>query len=210
MQPKTFTASLFIISAPSGAGKSSLIKAYLNQADVNPAKVSVSHTTRDSRPGERHAEHYYFVDKPAFEAMINQNAFLEYAKVYDNYYGTSRQEIEGWLDKGVDVFLDIDWQGAQQVRAAMPEAKSVFILPPSLAELAQRLVKRGQDSEDVIAKRMLKAQSEMSHYAEYDYLIINDNFERALAELTLIIRAQKLTTPSQTCAHTALLAELLD
>jgi guanylate kinase len=209
MQNKSYTASLFIISAPSGAGKSSLIQAYLASQTAAPAKVAISHTTRDIRPGEQHGQHYHFIDKAQFEQMIAQGAFIEYAHVYDHYYGTSRKAIEDYLEQGIDIFLDIDWQGARQVRASMPEAKSIFILPPSLPELEKRLIKRGQDSEATIQKRMKKAQSEMSHYSEYEYLIINDNFEQALHQLSMIIDTEKLKTVKQATRHQPLLAQLL-
>ncbi|WP_392566770.1 guanylate kinase [Utexia brackfieldae] len=209
MQEKLYSATLFIISAPSGAGKSSLINAYLNTQTTRKTKVSISHTTRDSRPGEQDGQHYHFVDKTTFEQMIAQQAFIEYAKVYDNYYGTSRQAIEGCLEQNIDVFLDIDWQGAQQVRQAMPDAKSIFILPPSLTELENRLIKRGQDSEEIIKKRMLKAQSEISHYAEYDYLIINDDFNHSLTQLQMITQVEKLKTDKQSLINQKLIAELM-
>jgi guanylate kinase len=209
MQNKPYTASLFIISAPSGAGKSSLIQAYLTSQTAAPAKVSISHTTRDMRPGEQHGQHYYFIDKNQFEQMIEQDAFIEHANVYDHYYGTSRQAIERYLEQGIDVFLDIDWQGARQVRQSMPDAKSIFILPPSLTELEKRLIKRGQDSEAVIQKRMQKAQSEMSHYSEYEYLIINDDFKQSLQQLSMIIETEKLKTTKQATSHQQLLVQLL-
>ncbi|OCG09014.1 guanylate kinase [Gilliamella sp. wkB178] len=204
-----YTGTLFIISAPSGAGKSSLIRAYLQQKDHHPAKVSISHTTRDPRPGEQHGEHYYFVDHQQFESLIGKQAFVEYANVFDHYYGTSKSEIEQSLAQGINVFLDIDWQGAEQVRAKMPLAKSIFILPPSLDELENRLVKRGQDNTDVIKKRMLKAQAEISHYNEYDYVIINDDFATSLAALNAIITTASLEQPKQTIIHQQLIDRLL-
>ena len=161
--------TLYIVSAPSGAGKSSLIQALLKTQPLYDTQVSVSHTTRGMRPGETHGEHYFFVEKHEFEQMIAEEAFLEHAKVFDNYYGTSRHAIEQVLATGVDVFLDIDWQGAQQIRTKMPGARSIFVLPPSKEELDRRLRGRGQDSEEVITRRMAQAVAEMSHYAEYDY-----------------------------------------
>ncbi|MGO3445346.1 MAG: guanylate kinase, partial [Pseudoalteromonas distincta] len=153
--------NLFILSAPSGAGKSSLINALLKKhADM---KVSVSHTTRAPRPGEENGLHYHFASTDEFKALIAKDDFFEWAQVFDNYYGTSKQAIESQLDAGIDVFLDIDWQGAQQVREIMPSVKTIFILPPSKEELEQRLNNRGQDSAEVIASRMAKAQSETSH-----------------------------------------------
>ena len=204
-----YTGTLFIISAPSGAGKSSLIRAYLAQENHHPAKVSISHTTRKPRPGEQQGEHYYFVDNQKFESLIKQNAFVEYAHVFDHYYGTSKAEIEQSLMQGINVFLDIDWQGAKQVRQQMPESKSIFILPPSLKELENRLIKRGQDDAQVISKRMHKAQSEISHYNEYDYVIINDDFDESLTALNAIMTSASLEQSKQAIAHHQLLADLL-
>ena len=194
--------TLYIVSAPSGAGKSSLIQALLKTQPLYDTQVSVSHTTRDSRPGENHGEH-------EFRRMIEQDAFLEHAEVFGNYYGTSRAAIEQVLATGVDVFLDIDWQGAQQIRAKMPQARSIFILPPSKEELGRRLRGRGQDSEEVIAKRMAQAVAEMTHYAEYDYLIVNDDFDLALSDLKTIIRAERLRLGRQLLRHDALISKLL-
>ncbi|ACY82878.1 guanylate kinase [Edwardsiella piscicida] len=201
--------TLYIVSAPSGAGKSSLIQALLKTQPTYDSRVSVSHTTRASRPGEQHGEHYYFVSVDEFKAMIARDDFLEHAEVFGNYYGTSRQAIEKVLAQGIDVFLDIDWQGARQVRSKMPQARSIFILPPSREELARRLHGRGQDSDDVIAGRMAKAVSEMSHYSEYDYLIINDDFDVALQDLRTIIRAERLRRERQQLRHDALISKLL-
>ncbi|MET3816750.1 guanylate kinase [Pantoea sp. AN62] len=201
--------TLYIVSAPSGAGKSSLIQALLKTQPLYDTQVSVSHTTRGMRPGETHGEHYFFVEKHEFEKMIAEDAFLEHAKVFDNYYGTSRQAIEQVLSTGVDVFLDIDWQGAQQIRAKMPSARSIFVLPPSKEELDRRLRGRGQDSEEVITRRMAQAVAEMSHYAEYDYLIVNDDFDLALSDLKTIIRAERLRMARQKARHDALISKLL-
>ncbi|WP_241646916.1 guanylate kinase [Rosenbergiella metrosideri] len=201
--------TLFIVSAPSGAGKSSLIQALLKTQPLYDTQVSVSHTTRNIRPGEVHGEHYHFVTKEEFTAMIAENAFFEHAQVFGNYYGTSRHAIEQVLATGVDVFLDIDWQGAQQVRQQMPSARSIFILPPSQDELDRRLRGRGQDDGDVIASRMAKAVDEMSHYAEYDYLIVNDDFDLALSDLKTIIRAERLRMHRQKSRHSALISKLL-
>ena len=202
--------NLYILSAPSGAGKSSLISALLNQQDNNKMMVSVSHTTRLPRPGESHGVHYYFVSLEEFEALIEQDLFLEYARVFGgNYYGTSLPAIEENLAKGIDVFLDIDWQGAQQIRQKVPNVKSIFILPPSLVELERRLIGRGQDSEEVIANRMSKAIEEISHYNEYDYVIVNDVFEQALADLQAILRAERLTLVHQDKQNQALIEQLL-
>ncbi|HHA0037116.1 TPA: guanylate kinase [Yersinia enterocolitica] len=201
--------TLYIVSAPSGAGKSSLIQALLKTQPLYDTQVSISHTTRAKRPGENHGEHYFFVSKEEFCQMIDDDAFFEHAKVFENYYGTSRLAIEQVLATGVDVFLDIDWQGAQQIRAKMPTARSIFILPPSKEELDRRLRGRGQDSEEVIAKRMAQAVAEMTHYAEYDYLIVNDDFNLALSDLKTIIRAERLRLGRQKQRHDALITKLL-
>lgn len=200
---------LYIISAPSGAGKSSLIQALLKTQPRYDAQVSVSHTTRDSRPGEIDGEHYFFVSHTRFAEMVADGAFLEYARVFDNFYGTSRLVVEQMLASGVDVLLDIDWQGARQVRDNLPQASSIFILPPSKQELHRRLCGRGQDQQAVITKRMAQAVSEMSHYAEYDYLIINDDFASALDDLKNIIRAGRLQIARQYPRHAALISKLL-
>ncbi|TGG91348.1 guanylate kinase [Natronospirillum operosum] len=186
---------LYIVSAPSGAGKSSLVNALIKRLSF--VFLSISHTTRPMRPGETQGEHYHFVTSRVFEQMAEQGDFLEYARVFDNHYGTSRSYVERELDKGHDVILEIDWQGARQVRAQMPEAQSIFILPPSLEALQERLEKRAQDSADVIARRMRDARSEMSHYDEYNYLVINDDFYKALDDLCSIFIAQRMRTPMQ-------------
>lgn len=202
--------NLYIISAPSGAGKSSLISALLSQDKSHKMMVSVSHTTRNPRPGEVNGVHYHFVSHEEFEHLIEQDLFLEYAQVYgNNYYGTSLPAIEKNLADGIDVFLDIDWQGARQIRAKLPTVKSIFILPPSMPELERRLIGRGQDSEEVIVKRMAQAVSEISHYDEYDYVIVNDDFEQALADLRHILRAERLTVDYQTTQNADLIHQLL-
>ncbi|RJT50201.1 guanylate kinase [Rahnella variigena] len=201
--------TLYIVSAPSGAGKSSLIQALLKTQPLYDTQVSISHTTRSMRPGEKHSEHYFFVSKEEFREMIERDAFLEHAEVFGNYYGTSRETIEQVLASGVDVFLDIDWQGAQQIREKMPQARSIFVLPPSKDELDRRLRGRGQDSEDVIAKRMAQAVAEMTHFAEYDYLIVNDDFDLALSDLKTIIRAERLRLSRQRLRHDGLITKLL-
>ena len=205
------TGNLFVVSAPSGAGKSSLIKALLAEHSTAsaPLQVAVSHTTRNPRPGEENGVHYHFVAHQAFEDMIAQNGFFEHAKVFDHYYGTSRQAIENTLEQGIDVFLDIDWQGARQVKAQYPAAHTVFILPPSITELERRLQGRGQDSPEVIAKRMSEAQSEMSHVDEFDYILINDDFAQTLSEFYSIVMDKRLTQATQKVAHANLIAELL-
>ncbi|WP_375752197.1 guanylate kinase [Vibrio sp. HN007] len=203
------TGTLYIVSAPSGAGKSSLINALLEKNPTYAMKVSVSHTTRGMRPGEEDGVHYHFIQKEKFEELIEKGEFLEHAEVFGNYYGTSRVWIEETLNKGIDVFLDIDWQGARQIREQMPLAKSVFILPPSNGELERRLTTRGQDSEAVIAKRMSEAKSEMSHYDEYDYVIVNDDFDVSIMDFKAIIRAERLKQDKQTSKYSGMLTALL-
>ncbi|KKD00115.1 MULTISPECIES: guanylate kinase [Photobacterium] len=201
--------TLYIVSAPSGAGKSSLINALLETNPTYDMKVSVSHTTRGMRPGEVHGVHYNFVSVEEFKELAAQDAFLEHAEVFGNFYGTSRLWIEQQLNKGIDVFLDIDWQGAQQIRTLMPQAKSIFILPPSKDELERRLNARGQDSEAVIARRMDEARSEISHFTEYDYVIVNDDFDVALIDFKAIIRAERLKQDKQAAKYSSMLAALL-
>ncbi|MDV7104171.1 guanylate kinase [Vibrio sp. TH_r3] len=201
--------TLYIVSAPSGAGKSSLISALLETNPTYAMKVSVSHTTRGMRPGEEDGVHYHFIQKDKFEELIENDEFLEYAEVFGNYYGTSRIWIEENLQKGIDVFLDIDWQGARQIRQRMPQAKSIFIIPPSNGELERRLNARGQDSEAVIAKRMSEAKAEMSHFNEYDYLIVNDDFDASLMDFKAIIRAERLKEDKQATKYNGMLTALL-
>lgn len=205
--------NLFIVAAPSGAGKSSLISALIERANdgqmFNPAQLSVSHTTRKPRDGEKNGEHYHFIDVSKFEAMIKEDAFYEHAQVFDNFYGTSKEAISNSLEAGIDVFLDIDWQGARQIKAVNPDVISIFILPPSKDELHARLVSRGKDSDEVIAGRMRKAQDEMSHYSEFDYLIVNDNFTHALEELITVVKANSLSTIKQQTRFSGLLNSLL-
>lgn len=201
------SGTLFIVSAPSGAGKTSLVKALL---DRSPGlTVSVSHTTRGKRPAEQDGIDYFFTSRATFEHMIEEQAFLEHAKVFDNYYGTARAYVLAELQKGLDVILEIDWQGAQQVRVAMPESHSIFVLPPSRSALEQRLRDRGQDSEDVIARRMGDALHEMSHYDEFDHIVVNDDFDTALEDLEAVIRAQRLSRAAQNHRLRRLLADLL-
>ena len=199
--------TLYVISAPSGAGKTSLVKAML--AKDKSIVVSVSHTTRAMRPGEVDGQDYNFVSMAQFNTMIEDSAFLEYAEVFTNKYGTSQQWVESTLEQGLDVILEIDWQGAQQIRRLMPDCLSVFILPPSRDALQSRLQGRGQDSEEVIALRMSEAVSEMSHYAEYDYLVINDDFEQALEQLHAVFLAQRLQMADQQQRCKDLLSALL-
>ena len=201
------TGTLYIISAPSGAGKSSLVKALI---DIEPQiRVSVSHTTRAMRPGEENGVHYHFVEREEFVKMIEHGDFLERAEVFGNLYGTSQSYLQQTLDEGHDLILEIDWQGAEQVRKLMPQARSIFILPPSQQALRERLDNRGQDSDEIIDGRMREAVSEMSHYVEYDYLIINDDFAVALEDLKAIFRANRLQHNRQQQRYGKLLAELL-
>ncbi len=201
--------NLFILSAPSGAGKSSLISALLKHDSPRTMEVSVSSTTRNPRPGEVDGQHYHFVSKKSFEQQIKRGAFYEYAEVFGNYYGTSVQAIDDQLAKGIDVFLDIDWQGAQQVRMKKPEVTTIFIAPPSRQELEKRLRSRGQDDETVIASRMAQAQSECSHYQEFDYIIVNDDFTQATQDLITIVNNQRLKRSQQAIAHQDLFKDLL-
>lgn len=201
------TGTLYIFSAPSGAGKTSLVSKLLES--MQDIVVSVSHTTRAMRPGEQNGLHYHFVDVPTFESMVADNLFLEHAQVFDNYYGTSQRAIEAQLAKGVDVILEIDWQGARQVRERMADTVGVFILPPSRAELENRLKSRGQDSDEIVARRMQDAVNEMAHYAEYDFIVINDEFEVALNELKSVVTSQRLAGIRQQQILRQLLVELL-
>ena len=201
------SGNLFIISAPSGAGKSTLIQALLKR--YSDMRLSVSHTTRAPRAGEQDGVHYHFTTIADFQQRIANGEFLESAEVFGNYYGTSAQAIRELLSQGIDVFLDIDWQGAQQIRAKVAGTIGIFILPPSLDALQQRLTHRATDSAEVIAKRMAQAQSEMSHAFEYDYLIINDQLEHAYNELERIVLAQRNRFSSQAHRHQALLEQLL-
>lgn len=186
-----------------------MINALINRNPNLPIQVSISHTTRAPRPGEENGVHYHFVSKTEFEELIAQSAFFEYAEVFGNYYGTSKLAIEQTLSQGIDVFLDIDWQGARQVREQMSEAVSVFILPPSSAELENRLKMRGQDSQEVIRSRMLQAKAEMSHYDEYDYLIINEDFDRAVTQLQAILQCHRLRQGAQALKYQTIITDLL-
>jgi guanylate kinase len=198
---------LFVVASPSGGGKTSLVNALL-QRDEHVA-LSISHTTRAPRPGEEEGVHYYFVDDPTFEALAEQGAFLEHARVFGFRYGTGRAAVARQLASGFDVLLDIDWQGARQVRKSFSAARTIFILPPSLDELRQRLVNRGQDSEEVIARRMQAARDEISHAGEFDYLVVNDEFQSALADLHAIIRRRQPRRTEQISKSREILAELL-
>lgn len=199
--------TLFIVSAPSGAGKTSLVRALL--ADDTGVSVSVSFTTRPPRAGEREGIDYHFVERERFLAMIEAGEFLEHAEVFGNYYGTGRMEVAARLAQGSDVILEIDWQGAQQVRQAFPEAVGIFILPPSGEVLRERLNGRGKDAPAVIERRLQAAVEEISHYSEYDFIVINDHFEAALADLRAILRAERLRLSLQAERHQTLLQGLL-
>lgn len=202
-----FRGNLYIISAPSGAGKTSLVKALIEE--VSGLAVSVSHTTRKPRPGEVDGRHYHFVDGELFERMVQGGEFLEHAEVFDRRYGTSRAAAERLLSQGQDVILEIDWQGGRKVRVQAPEALSIFIVPPSRAALEQRLRGRGQDDEAIIQRRMRDAVSEASHYDEYDFLVVNEDFETALADLKAIVQAQRLRLSRQRDRWSDLLKNLL-
>ena len=200
--------TLYIISAPSGAGKTSLLRELL--ASSNEVVVSVSHTTRAPREGEVDGVHYHFIDTGSFVSMTENGEFLEHAKVFDNYYGTSQKHVEELLHSGKDVILEIDWQGAAQVRKLIADNLSIFIVPPSKKELRSRLAGRGTDSEEIIDRRMRDAENEMSHYGEFDYLIVNDDFNIALNELSTILVANRMKISKQSVRLEALLKDLLD
>ena len=199
--------TLFIVAAPSGAGKSSIVNAVLAR-DPNIC-LSISFTSRPPRPGERHAEHYHFVTADDFQSMVGAGDFFEHALVHGDWKGTARQSVEPQLNAGRDVLLEIDWQGARQVRAKVPDAISVFILPPSRAALDERMRKRGQDSEDVMAQRLNAAREEMSHYGEFDFLVVNEDFETAVAEMCAIFTASRLRRDNQVARHARLITALL-
>ncbi|GGY07889.1 guanylate kinase [Paludibacterium paludis] len=200
------TGTIFVVVAPSGAGKTSLVAALL---DAEPGvELSVSYTTRAPRSGEVAGKNYHFIDRPKFEEMIGLGDFVEYAEVYGNYYGTSARWLEERLAKGRDILLEIDWQGAAQVRRIFPEAVSIFIMPPSIEELERRLRGRATDSEDVIRRRLAEARSEIDKVAQYDYIVVNDNFERARADLISVVRAQRLKGDAQRARHAEKLARM--
>ena len=198
---------LFIISAPSGAGKTSLVRQLVQR--VNNLQVSVSHTTRPMRPNDKDGLDYFFVDKAEFERMIEAGEFLEHASVFGNYYGTSCAAVEKNLSNGVDILLEIDWQGAEQVRKKMPDAGAIFILPPSKEALVERLKGRASDSDEVIARRTAEAVEEMRHYGSADYLVINDLFDVAVGELVALIESKRLTIARQSALHRNLIDSLI-
>jgi len=202
------TGQLFIVSAPSGAGKTSLVNALLET--LSGIEVSVSHTTRAPRVGEETGIDYNFIDQKGFQQLIDKEGFLEYATVFGNSYGTSKALVEERLAQGVDVILEIDWQGAQQVRKVMKNCCSIFVLPPSKQVLDERLRSRGQDSEEVISRRMRTAVDEMMHYSEYDFLVVNDDFKVALNELEAVVKSQRLIMQRGKQAYSILIKQLLN
>lgn len=199
--------NLYIVAAPSGGGKTSLVKKLLESLDN--IEVSISHTTRQKRPAEQEGVDYFFVSETAFEQLITENAFVEHAKVFGNHYGTSSAQIQSRLAMGIDVVLDIDWQGARQIRAMFPESVSIFVIPPSLEVLTDRLAARGQDDEKTIESRMSVAREEMVHYSEFDYLIVNDDFSKAAKQLEAIVMATRCSLQRQAASQAKLLSFLL-
>jgi len=206
-KPPPASGCLFVLAAPSGAGKTSLVRALLEREPG--IRLSVSYTTRAPRPGEQDGVQYHFVDEAKFMALKDSGEFLEHAHVHDHWYATSATWLRHQVQQGHDVLLEIDWQGAAQVRRLMPDAVHIFILPPSLASLKERLEKRGQDSQEVIVRRLDAAREEMRHCGEFDYVIMNQDFARAVDDLSAIVRAARLTAPRQQVRHAALIAQLL-
>ncbi|MGB5206242.1 MAG: guanylate kinase [Azonexus sp.] len=201
------SGKLYVVAAPSGAGKTTLVRLLL---DSEPGvHLSISYTTRGPRPGEADGREYHFVDVATFRAMMARGDFLEWAEVHGNFYGTSKVWIADHLAAGHDVLLEIDWQGAQQVRAVFPQAIGIFILPPSMEELTRRLTGRGTDSTEVVERRLAAAQAEMRHVGEFDYVIINDGLEQALDDLRAVVRASRLDLAGQRARHAALFARLI-
>ena len=205
--PETNCGMLYIISAPSGAGKTSLVNALIEETDL--IEVSVSYTTRGKRPGEREGVNYHFVTQDQFKQMIADDRFIEHAEVFGHFYGTSKQRIKEKLKAGIDIILEIDWQGAQQVRKQFEHCTTVFILPPSQPELLSRLQERGQDTQEVIEKRMNESIAQVSHYTEFEYLIVNDQFAHALGELKALVYAFRLRQTAQCRRHHKLIETLL-
>ncbi len=203
----TKAGNLFVISAPSGAGKTSLVRSLIEMMPV--LYVSISHTTRQRRPYEKDGIDYHFVDQKSFLSLVKAGQFLEYAKVFDHYYGTSRPWVEKQMSEGKDIILEIDWQGAEQVRKQIANTVNIFVLPPSYSTLESRLVGRGDNSENV-DRRMLEARNEITHYRDYDFLVINDKFDAALQELITIIRAMKLGYPQQKAYYDKFVNQLLN
>lgn len=201
------TGNLYVVAAPSGAGKTTLVRLLLEREPS--VQLSISFTTRAPRPGEQNGREYHFVAVDAFRAMISRDEFLEWAEVHGNFYGTSKKWIGDQLTAGHDVLLEIDWQGAQQVRKLFPEAIGIFVLPPSIDELTRRLVGRGTDAPDVIERRLAAAEAEMRHVGEFDYVIINDQLDQALDDLRAVVRSANLNLGKQRRNHPALFAKLL-
>jgi guanylate kinase len=201
------TGKLYIISAPSGAGKTSLVRKLV--AEVDNLCISISHTTRRIRPGETQDKDYHFVSPPEFQALLDRDEFLEHASVFDNYYGTAKTSVEKNLNNGLDVILEIDWQGAQQIKKIRPDSLSIYILPPSIQILEQRLRNRGQDDDHAITRRMRGAVTEMSHHGEFDYILVNDDFELAFTELKSVVIANRLTKDRQQQNLKSLITALL-
>lgn len=200
------TGNLYVIAAPSGAGKTSLVKALIEKVD--DLSVSISHTTRAMRPNEQDGVNYFFIDNDTFAAMVKRNEFLEHANVFDHCYGTSKRWVEDTLHHGIDVILEIDWQGHQQIKKLFPASISIFILPPSLNDLRDRLIKRDQDKPEVIAKRLADARETVSHVDEFDYLVLNDDFNQASLDLMTIILAGRLLETAQRRKYAKLIADL--
>ncbi len=198
--------NLYVVAAPSGAGKTTLVRLLL---EAEPVRLSISFTTRQPRPGEQDGREYHFVDTATFRAMIERQEFLEWAEVHGNFYGTSKKWIADQLAVDADVLLEIDWQGAQQVRQQFPDAIGIFILPPSMEELERRLTGRGTDAADVIARRLAAAQAEMHHVGEFDYVIINNQLEEALLDLRAVVRASRLQYAAQAARHAALFDRMI-
>ncbi|MBA2650031.1 MAG: guanylate kinase [Legionella sp.] len=201
------SGNLFIVAAPSGGGKTSLVKELVHS--LEGIEVSISHTTRAMRPGEKNAVDYFFVDEKEFKTMLEHNDFIEHAKVFDFLYGTSNGQIMQRLKQGIDVVLDIDWQGAKLIKHLYKDSKSIFIIPPSLEVLKKRLLDRGQDKTEVVRDRMIRAQDELSHYSEFDYLIVNDDFKKAASELKAIVIANRLSIARQVKKQSKLLSFLM-
>jgi guanylate kinase len=201
------SGTLYIVAAPSGAGKSSLVNALLERE--REIVLSISHTTRPPRPGDVDGEHYHFVNRGVFERLVADNAFLEHAEVFGNLYGTSRKAVEPLLEQGRDVLLEIDWQGARQVRKVMPDSVGIFILPPSREELERRLRTRAADSAVTIARRLAESREEIAHVDDFDFVVVNDEFADALGDLRAIVATRRLRRAAQTKRHAALIADLL-
>lgn len=204
---ENFLGTLFIVAAPSGGGKTSLVRKLVS--DLSNIVVSISHTTRKQRPGEVHGVDYFFITPKEFTQMVEDNAFVEHAQVFNHCYGTSVAQIKDRLRAGIDIVLDIDWQGAQQIKSTFADAVSIFVIPPSLEVLQQRLLDRQQDDEQIISSRMQRAQAELSHFSEFDYLIVNDEFAKASAELEAIVIAHRLRMARQIQQQRKLLSFLL-